>query len=544
MRALALSAFVLPLAACAAPGEAALAIESEVSILPECSEAKLAEILAPATSSRRTVNIDCSFSLGRRDVVTKRMVFYGGGASGAHVSCNGATIDGGNGTINAGGDMIEVRSRKYADDAGRDAWERPVDIEIDGCHVIGSTRIWGMGQNGQAADVKTSSLRDSGHPTRARNAAPRNIIFRNMEITGISRIPIYVSPGVTYFQLYDSEVNGKTSAVSIYFDAESAYNVLRGNDIHAGGDNREVMAIDGSSSNLIVDNRFSSLYNGGIYIYRNCGEGGAIRHSTPSSNQIINNVFYYREYSGSAPAVYIGSRDASSRYCDDDSGYPWGSSASDRDNARYNVVMQNQIYVRSVSDMIKVQRPTVNFPNFISRNTSVSTETSRSAGCYLSSTYGSDFLYDGQVGARVSRTRRGAIVCEEVRCDDGDLSVTGSCDMQEVYFECSASNTNAGCTTSAACPSGTRVLAATATCNLETSSLDWSTVDGAEPGQVSVVTASDNWEDGNCFVGSTDVPKYREPARGSRISTSLNAGCSERDSNGGDCRIRGIMYCR
>ena len=100
-----------------------------------------------------------------------------------------------------------------------------------------------------------------------------------------------------------------------------------------------MLAVDGSSYNLIINNWFSGLNNGGIYLYRNCGEGGTVRHATPSYNQIINNVFYYDEYIGFNPSVFIGSRNGNRSYCGDDGGYPFGSNSSDLDYARYNVVM-------------------------------------------------------------------------------------------------------------------------------------------------------------------------------------------------------------
>ena len=71
------------------------------------------------------------------------------------------------------------------------------------------------------------------------------------------------------------------------------------------------------------------------------------------SSEIINNIFYYNKYNGDNPSVYLGSRDRGGwfqdtfGFCEDDAGYPFGSSVSDKDYARYNVVMQNQIYKNS-----------------------------------------------------------------------------------------------------------------------------------------------------------------------------------------------------
>jgi parallel beta-helix repeat protein len=148
----------------------------------------------------------------------------------------------------------------------------------------------------------------------------------------------------------------------MYFDAETAFNVVTGNHIHANTNqgyfksDRELFALDGSSYNTITDNKFSQLQNGGIYLYRNCGEGGAVRVSTPSHNRIANNYFYYNRYSGPNPAVWIGSRNTVTfdHYCGKDKGVDYGSGASDWDYAQSNEVRDNQIVKRSVSDMIVV----------------------------------------------------------------------------------------------------------------------------------------------------------------------------------------------
>jgi len=50
------------------------------------------------------------------------------------------------------------------------------------------------------------------------------------------------------------------------------------------------------------------LKQGGIYLYRNCGEGGTVRIETPSYNRILNNLFVYQRQELSDPAIYVGSR--------------------------------------------------------------------------------------------------------------------------------------------------------------------------------------------------------------------------------------------
>src|SRR5690606_33199014 len=121
---------------------------------------------------------------------------------------------------------------------------------------------------------------------------------------------------------------GWGDSVGIYMDAESGHNVIARNYIHMLTNQREQVAIDGSAHNTVIENRFSGLSHGGIYLYRNCGEDGNIRHQTPSYNQIVNNVFYYDSCTGGNPAIWLASRNGNRPYCGLDDGYPYGSSAS------------------------------------------------------------------------------------------------------------------------------------------------------------------------------------------------------------------------
>ncbi len=224
----------------------------------------------------------------------------------------------------------------------------PENVTIKNCVIKGVVRVWGLGTNGQDGYQWHSSrdLAAPGHVQRVRDAAPTRITFENVTIESTGWILFYLGPGTTYVTLKNSELTGK-GALNVYFDAETAFNVVTGNHIHAKT-NREVFALDGSSHNEITDNRFSSLNNGGIYLYRNCGEGGAVRVSTPSHNRIANNHFYYNRYDGPNPAVWIGSRNTVTHdhYCGKDKGVDYGSGASDWDYAQCNQVRNNQIVKR------------------------------------------------------------------------------------------------------------------------------------------------------------------------------------------------------
>jgi parallel beta-helix repeat protein len=317
---------------------------------------------------RNGAKVTCSGSLRAGETITHPLVFEGDAANGVTFDCNGAIID-------APGYTIAVRSIveparngdgsprlddghevPLKNDKGYYVRKRPENITIKNCVVRGKVRVWGLGENGQDG-YQWSSSRDlsaPGHVARARDAAPTKITFDNVTIEGKGANLFYLGPGSTQVTLKNSELKGD-SKLNIYFDAETAFNVVTNNRIHATTD-RELFALDGSSFNTITNNRFSSLNNGGIYLYRNCGEGGVVRVSTPSYNKIENNYFYYEKYKGSDPAVWIGSRNTVKydHYCGKDKNVPYGSGASDWDYAQNNTVVDNQIVKRSVSDMIVV----------------------------------------------------------------------------------------------------------------------------------------------------------------------------------------------
>ncbi len=532
---------------------------SAAATLPApCGEAKLAEVLAPATAETRAVSIACQRTLRPEHVVTTQLILQGPAASGVTVDCNGALLDGHEGSVNGGRDMIEIRSRKTTDAAGTPSWARPENVTVRDCRIVGSMRIWGMGKNGEAPDVRESSRRE-GHVTRVRDNAPRRIVLENLTITGVGRTPLYLAPGVTYVTLSSSELAGEATSVGLYLDAESSRNVIRNNTFrvtsrqeYVGGiytRKREEIAIDGSSYNQIIDNRLSTLEGGGIYLYRNCGEGGTVRHSQPSHNQIINNVFYYDHYDGDNPAVFLGSRDNSfwegRFYCGEDSGFPWGSSSDDRSFARYNAVMQNQIYKRTVPDMIR-QGDDSNRPNYIAHNQTVESDIQRRAGCYVATGY-KNFILDGQ-SIDVFRGANNEPRCTGTRytCADGDLTgaPTAGCSVERVPAECQVIGSDAGCRRTASCPAGRRIVGAVAACNLEYGAVSDAQLAQVPVGSIAVVRASDNVADGRCTVGDDTASSGRKLIDGVEDLDRVTIGCSEHDRNGGDCHIKAAIYCR
>ncbi len=256
------------------------------------------------------------------------------------IDCNGGVFNDGKVTY------IYIRSKKTTT-----GWIKTENVTIKNCTIKGGIRILGMGNNGQAADVKASSL-SLGHTERVQAAAPTNITLSNVVIeTQEGLTLLYIAPGTTYVKVENCVFQGVNtgSGPIVYLDAESAHNTFRNNTFKATS-TREVIACDGSAYNLIEGNRFEKITKGGIYLYRNCGEGGSVRHQTPHHNIIRNNIFDLKDlylkkvlgyYTETNYGVWLGSRNGNRNYCDDDIGYSFGSSIDNRDFADNNTVVNN-----------------------------------------------------------------------------------------------------------------------------------------------------------------------------------------------------------
>ena len=209
------------------------------------------------------------------------------------------------------------------------------DITIKRCKINGSIRTIGLGHNGEAPGVKASSI-TLGHTARAQAAAPKNTVLYAVTITGHGRIPLYLGPGTTRLTMSDSTIKGRSDSVALYLDAESGSNIFRHNTFALTSSSREVIALDGSADNQILGNTISAS-NGGIYLYRNCGEGGTVRHQAPQNNFIAGNTID----NAGGYGIWLGSRNGGRFYCNDDAGFPFGSSQDDGDFADGNIARDN-----------------------------------------------------------------------------------------------------------------------------------------------------------------------------------------------------------
>jgi len=522
------------------------AAEVAPACTPEQKSALLAQLLSPATPQNPEVVVSCSVNLPAGRIVTKRIIIEGGASSGLTLDCNGSTIDSrtpdhlvlaqeNRSTY----DMITILSTGAgAPDNG--SWSQITDVTVKNCNVVGSIYV--------RTELKKVNIRESshraGHTLRMQNVAPKRITFDHITVTALERSPLYFGVGVTDSKLIDSELKGNAKSVAIYLDAESARNLIKGNYIHTVNP-REQLAIDASSYNMIIDNWFSAINTGGIYLYRNCGEDAIVRHNTPSNNTIVNNVFYYDKYDGGNPAVFLGSRNGGQGFCDNDESFPFGSGSSDLDYARYNTVMQNQIYKLSVEGQIREGEST-DSPNYVKYNTTVTRAASRLAGCHVPTGFFKDFIGHGEFVEVFRRQSNGAPYSTGTRhtCADGALaSRTTTVVVTKVPLGCQISGSNAGCETVARCPSGLRPIAGVAACNLESGTIAASVVEALPTNLMRVIRASDNVPDGQCHVGSNRLVVGDRNITGITDLSGIYSGCSEHDANGGDCHILGNLYC-
>ena len=306
---------------------AALAFQAPPADRP-CTAQELRDLTMPSDQPYR---LRCRAQLSGTDV-RRRVLIEGAEASGASLDCGGGAVRApGQATTSA--PTVAVWSRRDGE-----AWSRPVDVTVRNCTVVGNVRIWGMGAGGSMRDLLASS-RTPDHTTAAQSAAPLGTILERVRFEGVGTIPLYVGPGVTQTVVARSRFSGRSVSTAVYLDAESAGTVIQDNDftIRTG---REQIAVDGSGANRIIGNRFALGGRSGVFLYRNCGEDGVIRHQTPSYNQITDNVFTGAGWLRPR-AVVIGSREGGRRYCGDDRGWPFGSSANDSDGATGNVTARN-----------------------------------------------------------------------------------------------------------------------------------------------------------------------------------------------------------
>lgn len=527
-----------------------------------CRQATLEEVLEPALDSRGrvrpgvadSVEIDCDLTLRPGQVVTKRLVMKGPAASGVTIDCNRATLRGEHWLTHFEHPRHTIDVRSVEDPAG--VWRGAENVTVKDCRIHGSVRVHGITTS--IAELRRMSWA-SDHTRTLQAAGSKNIVFENLEIEAYGTNPFYVEDGVTGVTLRGSRLGGRSNGVAIYLDAESAENVIKDNDIGVLN-SREQIAIDGSARNLIVGNRISELHTGGIYLYRNCGEHGIIRHQGAQDNVIVDNVFHYRDLLGfdrvfdfgdllHRPAVWIASRQNHlPGYCDDEDDFPGapeiGSNLDHLDHAFRNVVAYNRFIAREPAELIRIHGD----PSYVFGNRRVSGAGDRDSPCYVANGFPGPIVRHGETLELFDDGDGPGPTGRRLSCHDGVLSGAPTLPvalrqrLRVVPFGCRAEGTDSGCAGRAACPAGTNVVAAKAACNLEFGAVDAAQLAQTPWSLAGVVKRSDDVADGVCRVDGVDVG-----VSGARLrprTREIGFSCREHDRNGGDCHVRGALACR
>jgi hypothetical protein len=535
-------------------GDDIIAGYASVQRAPACGAAKIAEVLAtPTAASNSEVELDCSFTMpSGAGPIKKTILISGSGGSNVVVDCRNAALTPIYDFRSTARLAVKVRSKKNSDGS----WSRPSNVTIKNCEVAGRITVTGL----EYDDVYAQSrAQGNGFTAYAQSAAPTGVLLDTLSFIGHGgddRGHVYFSPGVTHSTVRNSTFDGNRSTPEIYLDHESGHNLIKNNNFFGNPTTeREVIAVDGSAYNIIEGNYFSGLNHGGIYIYRNCGQDYVIRVQQPAYNQIINNVFYYNEYGGPDPSIWIGERDTNvPGYCDDDDGYNFGSSASDADYAHDNVVAENRFFKFQlvgapgpkgtyIMGAVKANYAWENYYN----EAPTSSQQPRPSGCYVRTKTGARIYVKSGESVGVLDTWLSG---RRYECSDGMLIRSAVLSTSVVPFSCARSGNNAGCTTQPTCPGSAVKVAVAATCHLEAASYptDYATV----PWNVfSVARPSDpdGYPAGVCGV-NTDRGNRLEVSSGRKDFSSVmgwgqsaTAYCHEHDENGGDCAITGDLLC-
>ncbi|MBW8282871.1 MAG: right-handed parallel beta-helix repeat-containing protein [Rhizobium sp.] len=303
-----------------------------------CPASVYEQLRKPSSLKAGAVEITCDVTLDPKDVIARPIAFSGARASGVAFDCRGATLGTPDMAISHRRPTVMIRSLQARDGS----WSVPKAITVKNCTIIGNMRLAGLGLNGQSEPVRRSSLKQ-GHTARAQAAAPTAIVLDNLDVVARGTLPLYLGPGVTGVTVSGSRFRGETTATALYLDAESGENRIIGNRFAVKTTRREQIAVDGSAGNLISGNVFEDAINGGIFLYRNAGEGGTIRHQPPQHNRIEGNRFRYEGMVRPRPAIWLNQRNGRTTHRLSAPDLPLGSSLDPRDLAKYNVVRDNRI---------------------------------------------------------------------------------------------------------------------------------------------------------------------------------------------------------
>lgn len=523
-----------------------------------CSAEKLALLRSPPNPGDGAVLIDCHLTLQPTDVITRSLYFnHGAVSNGVQVDCRGAMLS--HTDINADIPRINVQSYAYTLPDGSTEWEPTRDITIKNCRLEGNINMSGMGGQDVPA-VKESSRTRADHTAVMRRRAPTNIVLDSLTIDPQDRIAIYLSMGVTAVTVRRSTFLGASPSAVIYLDAEGGEHRIVDNQFKTTAP-REVIAVDGSSDNLIQGNVFHTSPRGGVFIYRNCGEAGTVRHNEPSRNDVFDNQFLDPSGPESGqPHIWVASRNGNRSYCDDDDGFPYGSSANNRDEAHRTAIKGNYFNTRTRAVMWG------DGPNYLIDN--IATDTGAWPGA---DEFGSTFvgnragsgpvastscfwrdklpmlLRDGEVqDLDLTQPKKVSCAAHRLVCEAGVLKQRAphcdAADITERHFKCSVRGDNDGCEKALACGPHKRLSALKARCNLEVGGIHRDALSNAAWNSLVVQRESDVVDEGHCQAAAYDIASGGTQLLGT-LPNPVRVGCREHDEDGGECRIEGDYVC-
>jgi len=147
-------------------------------------------------------------------------------------------------------------------------------------------------------------------PDTIRAVTPTNVTVTNVDVDLTAQSGVFVDHHVTNLTFDDLTVT-RADGPGLYLEFGSRNNTITNSSFT--DNNREGIAVDSSSGNLIQDSYFASNVNGGIFLYRNCWEHfkdpGAIGTAAERSNYFPrtqgsdNNDIIGNSFSGNGSTV-------------------------------------------------------------------------------------------------------------------------------------------------------------------------------------------------------------------------------------------------
>jgi parallel beta-helix repeat protein len=281
--------------------------------------------------------------------------------SGVTLDCQGAKIVG---PTNSGSRGILVRAPQGV---------ALSNITVRNCHVEGylnSVRVTRDGFRNLAQGEEYLT------PTS-------NIVIEDSTFKGSRGTGIFVDGYVEDVTIRDNTIDGAGS-VGIYLETGSRRNRVEGNSIinngyRENGANgqlatfgttqvwwwgvgREGLAVDGSYENVIVDNAFYNNSNGGLFLYKNCGEYPSRPSYFERRYHARDNLIEGNTFIGGRNGVWVGSRMGENTYpmeCTDPAYINSGITRVVLDYAEDNVVRDNRFVEVTYGVRVEDDRTTV-----------------------------------------------------------------------------------------------------------------------------------------------------------------------------------------